>query len=226
MGMWNHYAVQIQVDGPFAASIPQTEEEVQQMLIHRMPGRKPEDAEWDVENIAEKAASIAVARQQGLEEPEEGWLPGYAGFLRDKEGIHYEGRAVRGHLKDAAYGIRELSDIKLKNFRAKFVQKVYIQRNPGDAIFLYRDGKRVLEPDGIQQRFIQVMTRQGPRSTIKYIDYVNDPELNFVVQVLDDGVITREHLELAFEYGGIHGMGAERSQGWGKYSLGSLEQVS
>ena len=84
----------------------------------------------------------------------------------------------------------------------------------------------MLEPDGIQQRFIQVMTRQGPRSTIKYIDYVNDPELNFVVQVLDDGVITREHLELAFEYGGIHGMGAERSQGWGKYSLVSLEQVN
>ena len=226
MGMWIHYAVKLQMGGQFASSTPNTEKETYNMLINRMPGRKPEDAEWDAENIAEKAASIVAARRQGLEEPEEGWLPGYAGFPRDKEGIHYEGRAVRGHLKDAAYGIRELSDIKLKNFRAKFVQKVYIQRNPGDAIFLYRDGKRVLEPDGIQQRFIQVMTRQGPRSTIKYIDYVNDPELNFVVQVLDDGVITREHLELAFEYGGIHGMGAERSQGWGKYSLVSLERVN
>ena len=75
------------------------------------------------------------------------------------------------------------------------------------------------EPDGTEQRFVQVMTRQGPRSTIKYIDYLEKPTLNFQLKVLEDGIITEEILTSIFEYGAIHGLGQERSQGWGRYEF-------
>jgi hypothetical protein len=36
--------------------------------------------------------------------------------------------------------------------------------------------------------------------------------------VLDDGIITEDILKAIFEYGSIHGLGQERSQGWGRYT--------
>ena len=224
--MFRNYRIGIQVNGEFGASIPHTEEAIKTMLEYRAPARKPDEVIWELVDVDAVATDMAERRNQGLEEPPEGWLPGYAGFLRDKEGIHYEGRCIRGHLKDAAFSIREMDGINLKNFRAKFVQHIYIQRNPNDAIFMYRDGDRILEPDGVQQRFIQVMTRQGPRSSIKYVDYVINPTMYFTVKLLDDGVIKPEHLTMALEFGSVHGMGAERSQGWGTYDILSIEEVT
>jgi hypothetical protein len=63
------------------------------------------------------------------------------------------------------------------------------------------------------------MTRQGPRSTIKFIDYLEKPTLSFHLNVLDDGVITPTILNSIFEYGSVHGLGQERSQGWGRYTF-------
>ena len=67
------------------------------------------------------------------------------------------------------------------------------------------------------QRFIQVMTKKGPRSTMKFVDYLEKPELTFKLNVLDDGIITDDILGAIFNYGRVHGMGQERSQGWGRY---------
>ena len=100
-------------------------------------------------------------------------------------------------------------------FRSKVANKVYVMT---DRIRL---GK--MEPDGTIQRFIQAITPKGPRSTIKYIDYVMAPRLSFDLNVLDDGVITEEHLRTIFEYGAVHGIGQERSQGFGRYTLEVFE---
>ena len=221
--MWREYDVELQIEGPFGASIPHTQKDIEAVLTHRMPKKKPDEPEWTAENLDEVVASVSEARNLEQEEPETGWLPGWAGFLRDEEGIYYETRCIRGHLKDAAFGIREM--VELKNFRSKFVSRIYIARVNQDKVFLMRDNKRVCEPDGTIERFIQVMTRQGPRSSIKYVDFVNDPLIPFRLKVLDDGVITQEHVEMALEYGGTHGIGAERSQGWGNYTVKSIKEA-
>ena len=197
--MWKKYEVRLDMTGEFAAAIPNTREEIIKMLENRMPAKAPKDA-VPVEELAE-----VVAGEVGTDEEA---LPGYATFKRNEAGLYYEGRCIRGHLKDCAQQIVGLVP-DIKNFRAKFVNKVYVET---DVIPL---GKT--EVDGTEQRFIQVMTRQGPRSTFKFIDYLLKPRLVFTVKILEDSIISREHLEKVLDYGCVHGLGQERSQGWGRY---------
>ena len=73
------------------------------------------------------------------------------------------------------------------------------------------------KPDGTELRYVQVMTRKGPRSTAKWIDYLDCPLLEFRLLVLGDDLIGQDTLQAIFDYGGVHGLGQERSQGWGRY---------
>ena len=203
--MWRKYQVWLQVEGKFAAALPRTEEEIQQMLEHRMPSKAPDDA-TPIDQLAEQ-----VAEEVGAE-PKFGW----ATFKRNEQGLYYEGRCIRGHIKDCAQQIASFFP-DIKAFKAKVSNKVYIET---DVIPL---GKA--EPDGCEQRFIQVLSRQGPRSTKKFIDYVESPLISFSLRVLDDEVITEEMLRTIFEYGGTHGLGQERSQGWGRYRVVKLEEL-
>jgi hypothetical protein len=211
--MFRYYDVVLEMEGEFGASIPKTREEILKMLENRMPTNKPDDA-VEIGELADQVAE-AVAVEDGEEEKA---LPGAATFLSDENGLYYEGRCVRGHLKDCALqaqGFMYARNALVKNFRAKFANSVYVVDQK-----IYMDKREV---EGTQQRFIQVMTRQGPRSSIKYVDYVLAPTLSFTLKVLNNNVILEDHIRKVFEYGGTHGMGAERSQSWGRYQLVSLE---
>jgi hypothetical protein len=206
--MWLTYRAVLKVNGPFAASLPKDPDEIRSMLENRMPAEKPEDGATIDELVETVSAAVATADQ-----PDEDVLPGASTFPSDERGLYYEGRCVRGHLKDCALQIQGFFP-SVKNFRAKFVNRVYVVTDK-----IYVGAKEVA---GTQERFIQVMTRRGPRSSIKYIDWVESPTLEFTIKLLNDDVITEEHLKAVFEYGGIHGMGGERSQGWGRYELKEL----
>ena len=216
--MWLQYRVVLDVEGPFAASLPKDPDAIRSMLEHRMPTRNPEDA-IPIDELTEQVAAAVATDDQ----PDEDILPGASTFPSDDKGLYYEGRCVRGHLKDCALqiagffdGPKERAGV-IKNFRAKFVNRVYCIT---DKIYV-----GATEVAGTQERFIQVMTRQGPRSSIKYIDWVESPTLEFTIKLLNDDVITEEHLKAVFEYGGTHGMGGERSQGWGRYTVRDMVTV-
>lgn len=209
--MWLQYRVVLDVEGPFAASLPKDRDAIRAMLEHRMPGRKPDGA-VPIDELVDQVATAVATEDQ----PDEEQLPGASTFPSDEKGLYYEGRCVRGHLKDCALQIQGFFP-SVKNFRAKFVNRVYVMT---DKIYL-----GVNEVAGTQERFIQVMTRQGPRSSIKYIDWVDSPTLEFTLRLLNDDVITEEHLKAVFEYGGIHGMGGERSQSWGRYTARDLVPI-
>jgi len=211
--MWKKYEVELQMTGYFAASLPRTREEIEQMLENRMPAKPPEDfvpLDQLVEEVAEKVAD------RGDEGEEEEAKYGWATFPRDDNGLYYEGRCVRGHLKDCANQMKDVINPEVKALKAKVANKVYVMT---DVIPLIVGGAQVKEIAGTAQRFVQVMTRQGPRSTIKFVDYLQKPTLTFQLNVLDDGIITDDILSAIFEYGSIHGMGQERSQGWGRYTF-------
>jgi len=227
--MWKKYEVELKMLDKFAASLPKTKEEIQAMLENRMPSKPPENftpiAEL-TEEVAEKVATPAEG-----EEEEEELKYGWATFPRNEEGLYYEGRCIRGHLKDCANQIKDVKP-EVRALKAKVANKVYVMTDI-IPLLIWEDDKplkegepsptrslrRAKEIAGTQQRFVQVMTRQGPRSTIKYVDYLEKPTLKFRLSVLEDGIITKEILTSIFEYGSIHGLGQERSQGWGRYDF-------
>jgi len=209
-GMWLRYQVELQMTGRFAASLPRTKEEIAAMLEQRMPATPPEDYTPIEELAVEVAAKVAPTEGED-EEVKFGW----ATFPKDDTGLYYEGRCIRGHLKDCATQVRGFLEPEVKALKAKVANKVYVVT---DVIPL---GTK--EPAGTEARYVQVMTRMGPRSTIKYVEYLEKPELTFELKVFNDGVITPEILNTIFEYGSIHGMGQERSQGWGRYTFNITE---
>lgn len=203
--MWKKYEVELQMTGRFAASLPKTKGEIEAMLQNRMPANPPADF-IPVDELATEVAALSAESEEEGEDLQYGW----ATFPRNEEGLYYEGRCVRGHLKDCAGQVKDILVPPVKALKAKVANKVYVMT---DVIPL---GAK--EPVGTEQRFIQVMTRLGPRSTIKYIDYLEKPTLKFQLNVLADGVITLAILTAIFEYGCVHGIGQERSQGWGRYT--------
>lgn len=207
--MWKKYEVELQMIGKFAASLPKAKEAIEQMLEHRMPATPPENF-TPIAELTEEVAEKVGAPAEGEEEEEE-LKYGWATFPRNEEGLYYEGRCVRGHIKDCANQVKDAIGPPVKALKAKVANKVYVMT---DVIPL---GAKEIE--GTQQRFVQVITRQGPRSTIKYVDYLEKPTLKFRLNVLDDGIITEDILKAIFEYGSIHGLGQERSQGWGRYTF-------
>jgi len=207
--MWKKYEVELKMLGRFAASLPKTREEIEQMLEHRTPTNPPENFTPVAELVEEVAGKVGVPPEGETEEEELKY--GWATFPRNEEGLYYEGRCIRGHLKDCANQIKDMLEPPVKAFKAKVANKVYVMT---DVIPL---GAK--EIAGTEQRFVQVMTRLGPRSTIKYVDYLEKPILKFRLNVLEDGIITKELLTSIFEYGSVHGLGQERSQGWGRYDF-------
>jgi len=212
-GMWLRYQVELQMTGRFAASLPRTKEEITAMLAQRMPANPPDDY-TPIEELAEEVAA-RVARVGAEEEDHEEVKFGWATFPKDDTGLYYEGRCIRGHLKDCATQVRGFLEPEVKALKAKVANKVYVVT---DVIPLGAE-----EPAGTEARYVQVMTRMGPRSTIKYVEYLEKPELTFELKVFNDGVITPDILNTIFEYGSIHGMGQERSQGWGRYTFNITE---
>ena len=218
--VWQEYIIGLQINGQFGGQIPRSEDEIRAMLEHRMPGRKPEDARPIDELVEEVASQVDIQDTE-----DEDYVPGWSTFKHSAlDGqLQYEGRCIRGHLKDCALQVKDLYP-EVKNFRSKVVNKLYVADT---FIPLTKGGTDPFyKADGTETRYIQVMTRQGPRSAIKYIDYINDPYLEFRVKLLVNKEITIEHIKTILEYGSVHGMGAERSQGWGRYTVGNITDIT
>lgn len=207
--MWLLYDVVLTTTTPFANGLPESFEEIKAM----MKARAATDAELKrkkaagetitpIDELAEEVAEEAGV----LEEP----AKGRAAFLHDDEGLYYEGRCVKAHLKDCANQVREFLGITA--LKAKVANKVYVET---ERIYL---GKTA--PDGSETRIIHAWTPQGQKiSSFKEIDYVENATLKFQLRVLNDGVITKGILDEIFRYGALHGIGQERSQGWGRYMV-------
>ena len=219
--MWRLVDVDLHMTGRFAAALPRTPDEIMKMLENRMPTKAPKDY-IPLDQLSQDVAAKVVGHAPGQvaladapeaetgEEPDE-LKYGWATFPRNSEGfLHYEGRCVRGHIKDCATQVKDFLDIVA--LKSKVANKVYVLTDVIELGFKAADLKT-------EQRFVQVMTRQGPRSTIKFIDYLEKPTLKFQLQIFNDGVVTDEILDTIFQYGCVHGLGQERSTGYGRYTF-------
>ena len=218
--MWKKYQVDLQMTGRFAAALPKTEKEIKAMLENRMPTNPPPDympIEQLVGQVLKAVVPATADRNTEVDTEEAEMQFGWATFPHDEKGnLYYEGRCIRGHLKDCANQIKDILKPPMKALKAKVANKVYVMT---DIIPLYTHfPTQAQKPDGTETRFVHVMTMQGERSTIKYLDYLEKPVLSFVLNVLEDGIITEDILRAIFDYGSVHGLGQDRSTGWGRYT--------
>ena len=223
--IWKQYGVDLQVTNEFMAGIPKNPELIKTWLESRKPSdvrlAKKEAAGEAVTPLPELAEKVAEEVDNEGQEEEKIWL----GFKQESaeetgnaEGCrryYIDGSNIKAHLKDCANVLKELLD--LRAFRSKLADRVYVKEERiwlGDAL------------SGTHEHPVHVMTRQGPRTALKRNDFINRPRLEFTLKVLADDVISEDLLRDLFEYGAVHGIGAERGLGYGRYMLEKLEEVS
>lgn len=159
------------------------------------------------------------------------------GFLGDSERngqFYLRAGSIRAHLKDCADSLRSFVEQKydLKQFGPKLRKATYIAGHGcRDKVYVEKivDGHEtpVCQADESPSHTLRVMTARGERSCLKVVDQVNDCQLRFYILLLNDGVITRDHLYDVFEYGKVHGTNQDRSLQYGQYEfeLGEESEV-
>lgn len=207
MSLWLTYQVELLFTSPLASGTPKRPGDIKAMLEARMPTSVPANAQPLLE-LGEEIGEEVEASEEVTK--------GYATFKRDDHGLYFEARCVRAHIKDCASRLQGILGIAA--LKAKVANRVYVEP---PRLYLGKD-----KPDGTETRIIHVIVRQGPRSGFKDIDYVEDAHLKFSLKVLNDGLINENILQAIFEYGGVHGMGQERSQDFGRYQVAKLALVS
>lgn len=190
-----------------------------QLLVHRICGGVPTDprkAEGWIRSKAgettEAAVQAEVARvmvDRGVSEQEAAVEVAanrhLNGFKRDENGLYIEGRQVKAAIKEAA-NVRwpkERWGPSRKGTLSYFAEHVFVLE---DRIPLGRT-----EPDGIEQRFVHTWRGAG----IQYEEYCDKAEIEFTVTT--DNAFTEEQWALLWLTGQQQGIGATRSQGYGRY---------
>jgi hypothetical protein len=192
------------------------------------------------------------ARGQGVDQPASAELAGKladdddmpttdevegmeTGFRRDDDGIYIEARQVKAMLRESA---QRLGIIKQVRGSRQVVQHdLHVRAADGtQKLRPFRGVSRadkplpVDGPDGKDSRPISVVTRQGPRTAIKRFEYVTEAELEFDVLVLaggvGDGLVDEAQLREMLEFGGMLGLGADRSQGEGTFTVEEFHPVA
>lgn len=136
------------------------------------------------------------------------------GFKRDENGLYIEGRQAKAAIKEAA-NVRWPKDRwgpTRKGTLSFFAEHVFV---PEDKIYLNVD-----EPSGVNQRFVHTFRGSG----IQYEEFVTDAELAFTVTT--DYDFSEKEWALLWLTGQNQGIGASRSQGYGKYTVVRWEPVA
>lgn len=171
----------------------------------------------------ETATLTGEALEQMIDKvTEKSWI----GFYRDEEkGIYIEARQLKAMIKQCA---SVLGITKAKRGSKQILHEGADVKalDGGDRIWL---GKQ--QADGYEEGPVHVMTPQGPRTALKRVDYVANVEIEFLVWVLGTAPQADHHIgepELieVLTFAQENGLGADRSQGQGKFDVVEFEQVS
>jgi hypothetical protein len=135
------------------------------------------------------------------------------GFKRNASGLYIEGRQMKACIKEAA-NVRWPKDRwgpSRKGTLSFFAEHVFVQE---DIMSLGVD-----EPSGVAQRFVHTWRGSG----IQYEEYVDDAELTFTVAC--DFDFTDEQWGLLWLTAEQQGIGASRSQGYGRFEVTAWDKI-
>jgi hypothetical protein len=137
------------------------------------------------------------------------------GFKRDEQqGLYIEGRQLKAALKEAASIAVDSGKVKPRGW-GKVNTKKGLLSYLAEHVFVVEDRLHlgVDEPSGVMQRFIHTFRGNG----IQYEEYVTDAKVDFTV--MTDHDFSEEEWAAIWTAGEQNGIGASRSQGYGRYEV-------
>lgn len=168
------------------------------------------------ETVAATMAERGITVDQATEEVSK--LKHLNGFKRDEQGLYIEGRQVKAALKEAASVAVASGKLNgrgwgktnkgLMGYLAEHVMVVEDRVHLG-----------IQEPTGIIQRFVHTWRGTG----IQYEEYVEDCKVSFTV--ITDHKFAEEEWAMIWLTGEQQGLGASRSQGFGRYTIVGWSQI-
>jgi hypothetical protein len=141
------------------------------------------------------------------------------GFKRDELGLYIEGRQLKAALKEAA---------SVAVAAGKLTSRGWGKTNKGllsylaEHVFVVEDRLHlgVNEATGIAQRFVHTFRGTG----IQYEEFVEDAKFDFTV--ISDHDFTTKEWAAIWLCGEQNGIGASRSQGFGRYEVTRWDSIS
>lgn len=221
--LWTKYRARLQFRGKCMGGVPKDPkliegwlrakagindvEELQMALVRTMNERGAEvGPEMNYEELVKASEQIAGSRET-------------SGFKRDSRyGLYLESRQLKSALREAV-NILYAGDrwgVTKKSPKSFFVERVF---PTPDQVYL---GRR--EQDGTDMVLGHVTGPQGPRSTLGYHEYVQQAEITFDVLVARDA-IQAEHWPDIWTLMEENGLGALRSQGYGKFDVLAWDKI-
>ena len=202
--LYDTYRVTIAMRDRICGGMPKNPE----VIAAWIKARTGADDELTKEQTAE-AMEVLVT-----EETEKSWT----GFPCDENGLFIWSRQVKAMFKESASMLRITTtkigskQILQHGFEVKGLE--HEERIP----------LGVSEPTGCEEGPIHVRTAQGPRTALKRFDYVEKAKLVFGVWVLKTAPQEKRHvgekdIVRMLTFGQENGLGANRSQGYGKFDV-------
>ncbi len=140
------------------------------------------------------------------------------GFKVDEDGLYIEARQIQAMLKESTNVLfaGERWGKTKKGPKSFVAERVFARPT---RIHLGRE-----EPDGVESLVKHIQDQMGKRSTLGLCEYVKDATIEFNLEVLRDE-LTQEQWGQLFLHAQSNGLGAERSQGFGRFEVTKWERV-
>lgn len=139
------------------------------------------------------------------------------GFRKDETGLYVEGRQLKAALKEAASCAMAADKLPARGWGKTnkgllnyMAEHVFVEETK---LYLYRDGQVVTQPDDVMQRFVHTFRGSG----IQYEEFVEMAEIRFTA--ISDHDFSDEEWAAIWTTGEYQGLGASRSQGFGRYEV-------
>jgi hypothetical protein len=139
-------------------------------------------------------------------------------FESDKEGLFIEERNVKGMLRDAGL----MSKVGKHSGFPDIVRNGIFTKP--EKIHLKRNGSTLKKPDGYIDRVAHPKVRCRTRGVLKRLDFVRQPTIDFELWVASV-TLSDEEVRSLFLQGQEVGLGASRTQGFGKFDA-NLQPLS
>lgn len=136
----------------------------------------------------------------------------WTGFKKDDNGLYIEGRQIKAMMKECATTLKLM--VKHRGLKQVLQHGTVIKPQ---RIYL---GKK--EPDGYEESVCH--TWRG--SALKRNDFVEGCTIEFQIWVVNTNILTKKRVKTLFELGQENGLGASRSQDYGKFHVMKLKKLT
>lgn len=211
--------------GTLAGGIPQDPKIVESWIRAKLSDTRSESEV--IKLVADTKVELGLDTEEAIEKAASSMV-GMNGFKRDETGLYVEGRQLKAALKEAVMVAANAGKITSKGWGAPdnatfkklvkgwFPEHVFVVE---ERLHILRGGEPVETHDGTTQKFVH--THRG--DSISYEQFVKDAELRFTVK--SDFPIKEKDWAMIFLTGEMQGVGASRSQEYGRYTVTKWDQI-